>query len=148
MTVHTTLTKLILCNNQIGGTGGIGIGFALTQESCCPLETLDLRLNPLGHEGTMGILRAVVRKNTVNIKELSLAGCLFEDDTGLRVAQMIGMNSSIERLNVSNNWFDHTACDVRKTPVLLYYSFLNLKVVYCRSCWSACLRIRRFDGWI
>lgn len=112
LTLHKTLTKLILTNNFIGDLGGKGIGFALTQETCCPLEVLDLRLNPLGHEGTMGILRALVRQNTINLKELSLAGCLFEDETSLRVAQMIGLNQSIERLDISNNWFDKEAYDV------------------------------------
>lgn len=116
MTVHTTLEKLHLTNNFIGSLGGQGIGFALTQETCCPLEMLDLRLNPLGHEGTMGILRAIVRHNTINLKELSLAACLFEDETALRAAQMIGLNQSIERLNISNNWFTKEAYDVRKYP--------------------------------
>lgn len=101
-----------LSNNLINGLGGKGIGFALTQDTCCPLEKLDLRLNPLGHDGTMGIFRAIVRQNTINIKDLSLSGCLFEDETSLRCAQMVGINQSLERLDISNNWFNKEAYDV------------------------------------
>lgn len=112
MTLHPTLEKLYLTNNFIGALGGHGIGFALTQETCCPLQVLDLRLNPLRHDGTMKILTAIVRQNTINVKELSLAACLFEEETSLRVAQMLGLNQSIERLDISNNWFTKEAYDV------------------------------------
>lgn len=121
LTLHPVLRKLNLANNLIGGTGGEGIGFALTRDTCCPLKCLDLRLNPLGHKGTMGILRAIVRPNRYNLKELSLAACLFEDETSVRVAQMVGLNRSITKLSISNNWFTKEAYDV----ITIYYCHIT-----------------------
>ncbi|GJQ88259.1 hypothetical protein Trydic_g13247 [Trypoxylus dichotomus] len=102
-----TLRSMILANNKIGVTGAIGIGFALLQNECCPLVHLDLRLNPLGHDGVMGIFRALVRGNIP--EELNLAGCLFEEETALRLCQMLKLNSTLKWLDVSCNWFDEDA---------------------------------------
>lgn len=95
---------------NINKKNNLGIGFAMMQETCCPLDLLDLRLNPLGHDGTMGILRASVR--VALPVRLSLAACYFEDETSLRIGQMLGLNTSIKDLDVSNNYFDEAAVEV------------------------------------
>lgn len=110
MTIHPTLEILKLADNQIKTIGGQGIGFALLEESCCPLIHLDLRLNPLQHDGTMGILRALVRGDKP--KELNLSGCFFEDITPIRIGQMLNINTSLEVLNVSSNWFGEEGGEV------------------------------------
>lgn len=102
-----TLRRIILANNKIAVTGAIGIGFALLQDECCPLIHLDLRLNPLGHDGVMGIFRALVRGDKP--EELNLASCLFEDETALRLCQVLRLNSTLKLLDVSCNWFGENA---------------------------------------
>jgi Leucine Rich repeat len=116
MTVHPTLQKLILTDNRIGGVGGEGLGFALLHETCCPLVRLDLRLNNLGHTGTMGILRALVRGDRP--RELNLAACGFEDETSIRVGQMINLNKSLQKLDVSNNWFGEAGGEVNSIEII------------------------------
>lgn len=108
--VHPTLRHLNLCNNNIGVLGAEGIGFALLMPNC-GLITLDLRLNRLNHDGAMGIMRALVRSD--KLEELSMAGCLFDDDeTPVRVGQMLQLNSSLRKLDISNNWLDDDGGDV------------------------------------
>lgn len=102
MLTHPTLQKLILANNKIGGRGGEGIGYALTKDTCCPMRHLDLRLNPLGHIGVMGLFRALVRVQKV--EELIISGVGFGDETGIRLGAVIQLNSALKLLDVSNNW--------------------------------------------
>ncbi|KAK5650444.1 hypothetical protein RI129_001473 [Pyrocoelia pectoralis] len=102
MTVHPVLEIVKLINNKIKKIGAEGIGYALLHQ-CCPLQRLDLRNNPLRHDGIMGILRALVRVSKPS--ELSLAGCIAEDDTPIRIAQMINLNSGLEVLDISSNYF-------------------------------------------
>lgn len=112
MTEHPTLERLILTNNRIKKVGAEGIGWVLLQDGCCPLLHLNLRLNPLEHDGVMGILRALVRVD--KLKELNISGCYFEDDTGLRVSQLIALNRSLELLDISNNWVGEEHGEVAK----------------------------------
>lgn len=109
MTVHPKLEILKLTNNKIQAEGARGIGFAMLHENCCPITHLDLRLNPLGHEGVMGILRAIVRVEKPN--ELNLAGVLFEEDTPLRLGEMLGLNNSLKKLDISNNFFNEVGME-------------------------------------
>lgn len=51
----------------------------------------------------MGIMRALVRSNKP--EELVFAGCLFTDETAIRVGQMLKVNLSLKILDVSSNWF-------------------------------------------
>ncbi|CAG9830543.1 unnamed protein product [Diabrotica balteata] len=100
---HQLLRKLVLTNNLIGQIGAEGIGFALCQNSCPPLETLILTLNPLKHEGVMGILRALVRCAVP--KELSLSTCQFGCETPDKLSKMLKWNDTLKVLDVSSNWF-------------------------------------------
>ncbi|XP_045466622.1 dynein regulatory complex subunit 5-like [Harmonia axyridis] len=101
--VHPTLQVLNLCDNLVGGIGGEGIGFALLQENSCPLVSLDLRLNPLGHQGALGLMRSLVRGNKP--ERLNLACCQFEDMTSYIFGCMLKVNRSLTWIDVSNNWF-------------------------------------------
>ncbi|KAJ8976667.1 hypothetical protein NQ317_004685 [Molorchus minor] len=100
---HPTLKILNLSNNCIKQLGAEGIGFTLLQESCAQLDVLNLRLNPLGNEGTLGIMRALVRCDIP--KEVSMSGVLFDDDTPMKVGKMIKINKGLKKLDLSNNWF-------------------------------------------
>ncbi|KAF5294681.1 hypothetical protein FQA39_LY02813 [Lamprigera yunnana] len=102
MTVHPRLEILKLNDNKIGSKGTEAIGWALLEPTCCPIVRLDLRTNPLNHAGAMGILRALVRGT--GLKELSLGSCRIDNETVLRIAQMLSLNSTIEILDLSNNW--------------------------------------------
>lgn len=117
MMEHPTLAKIKLNNNKIRTIGGQGLGFALLHNSCCPLIHLDLKLNPLEHDGTMGILRALVRGDKP--QELSLAGCLFGEITPIRVAQTINLNRSLEVLDISSNFFGAEGGEVGKNSILI-----------------------------
>lgn len=97
-----------------------GIAYAILQENSCPLFHLDLRLNPLGHEGALGIMRALVR--TEKITELNLAGCCFEDDSAILFGMVLSMNTSLRVVDVSNNWFSDDGGEVRLYPVFLLES--------------------------
>lgn len=121
MTVHPLLEVLKLMYNKIKTKGAEGIGYALLHENCCPLRVLDLRSNPLRHDGIMGILRALVRGNKP--KELSLAGCIAEDETPIRISQMINLNASLEILDISSNWFGEDGGE------LLVYYLTNNKII-------------------
>ncbi|CAH1374531.1 dynein regulatory complex subunit 5-like [Tenebrio molitor] len=101
--VHPKLRILNLCNNKIERLGCEGLGFALL-ESGCSLEKLNLKLNPLGEGGAMGIMRALVRGT--KLVELSMAACEYDDDAPIRTGQMLILNTSLKKLDVSNNWFD------------------------------------------
>lgn len=105
-----SLRRMILANNKIGVTGAEGIGYALLQDGCCPLVHLDLRLNPLGHDGVMGIFRALVRGSKP--EEINIAACLFEDNTADRLCQVLMLNSTLKWLDVSCNWFSESASEV------------------------------------
>uniref|UniRef100_A0A6P7F4V2 Dynein regulatory complex subunit 5-like n=1 Tax=Diabrotica virgifera virgifera TaxID=50390 RepID=A0A6P7F4V2_DIAVI len=100
---HQLLRKLVLTNNLIGQIGAEGIGYALCQNSCPPLETLILTLNPLKHDGVMGILRALVRRPVP--KELSLSTCQFGCETPDKLSKMLKWNDTLKVLDVSCNWF-------------------------------------------
>ncbi|XP_060525005.1 dynein regulatory complex subunit 5-like [Cylas formicarius] len=99
----TNLSTLKLANNGIGNIGSEGLGFALQCGTSPNLTMLDLRLNPLKTDGTMGILRAMVRCALPT--EISFAACHFEEDTPIKVCQMLRLNQSLKILNISNNWF-------------------------------------------
>lgn len=58
----------------------------------------------------MGILRSLVRGSKP--RKLNLAATLFEDDTPIRVGQMLAINSTLEELDVSNNWFGDEGAQV------------------------------------
>lgn len=111
LSVHPTLKRLNLTNNYIGGSGATGIGFVLVEENSAPLEELDFRLNSLGHDGAMAIMRALVRTN--KITRLSFAGCEFEEETGLRIGDMLKVNKSLTMLDVSNNYFNVAGGEVK-----------------------------------
>ncbi|VEN44616.1 unnamed protein product [Callosobruchus maculatus] len=99
---HPTLKKLNLTNNRIGQIGSEGISYALTLDKCARIHELNLRLNPLGHEGVMGVLRALVRCDIP--KELIISGCNFEEETPWKLCRMIKHNTTLEGLDISNNW--------------------------------------------
>ncbi|KAK9711116.1 Leucine rich repeat [Popillia japonica] len=109
---HKTIVELDLSHCLIadqGVTGAEGIGYALLQDGCCPLVHLDLRLNPLGHDGVMGIFRALVRGSKP--EEINIAACLFEDNTADRLCQVLMLNSTLKWLDVSCNWFSESASE-------------------------------------
>ncbi|RZC36889.1 hypothetical protein BDFB_004457 [Asbolus verrucosus] len=101
--VHPKLRILNLCDNRIERLGCEGLGFALLEPGCS-LEKLNLKLNPLREGGAMGIMRALVRGT--KLVELSMAACEFDDDAPVRVGQMLILNTSLKKLDISNNWFD------------------------------------------
>ncbi|XP_017770018.1 PREDICTED: T-complex-associated testis-expressed protein 1-like [Nicrophorus vespilloides] len=102
MMSHAALSKIVLTYNKIGAIGGEGIGYALMQDNCCPIKHLDLRLNPLGHQGIMGLFRALVRVN--RLEELIISGCGFEDETSIRLGAVLQLHKNLKMLDVSNNW--------------------------------------------
>lgn len=67
------------------------------------MNYLNVRLNPLGHDGAHAIMRALVYSE--KIVELNMAACGFETDTAILFGMTIGMNSSLKIADVSNNWF-------------------------------------------
>nr|XP_023029466.1 T-complex-associated testis-expressed protein 1-like [Leptinotarsa decemlineata] len=101
--VHPFIKILNLSNNLIGKIGAEGLGYTLLLSSCAPLVHLNLRLNPLETEGAMGIMRALVRCSIP--RELSMSGCHFQEDTLIKVGQMLKLNESLKKLDISNNWF-------------------------------------------
>ncbi|KAK9892097.1 hypothetical protein WA026_018300 [Henosepilachna vigintioctopunctata] len=101
--VHPTLEILNLCDNEVAGLGGEGIGFALLQENSCPLVSLDLRLNPLGHQGALGLMRSLVRCNKP--EKINMASCQFEEMTSYIFGCMLKVNKSLTWIDVTNNWF-------------------------------------------
>lgn len=114
MLTQPTIKKIVLANNKIADTGAVGIGFALLQDECCSLVHLDLRLNPLRHDGVMGIFRALVRGNKP--EELNLSACQFEEETAIRLCQVLRFPSvPLKFLDVSCNWFDENSKQVRQT---------------------------------
>lgn len=112
---HPTIKTIILTNNNIRQKGAEGIGFSLLNMKPEQLDSLVMRLNPLGREGTMGILRAIIRCS--NPRKLSLSGCLFEGDIPERMGQVIRMNSYLEELDLSNNWFGKTGGEILVSAV-------------------------------
>ncbi|CAH1173486.1 unnamed protein product [Phaedon cochleariae] len=100
---HPSLKILNLANNRIGKIGAEGLGFTLLLPSCAQIHTLVLKLNPLGKDGAMGIMRGIVRCSIP--LELSMAGCDLEGDTPVKIGQMIRINDTLEKLDLSNNWF-------------------------------------------
>ncbi|CAG9769592.1 unnamed protein product [Ceutorhynchus assimilis] len=98
----TNLKTLNLSNNDIGKIGSEGIGFAMLQGNCEMLHELNLRCNPLGTEGVMGIMRAVVRCAIPKI--LCIAACSFEDETAVKICQMLKLNDTLKELDISANW--------------------------------------------
>ncbi|CAH1976218.1 unnamed protein product [Acanthoscelides obtectus] len=102
ISTHPTLKNLNLTNNRIGQIGAEGICYALTLETCARLDEVNFRLNPLGHEGVMGVLRAVIRCDIP--RKLILSGVNFEEETSWKLAQMIKHNTYLEGLDISNNW--------------------------------------------
>lgn len=99
---HPTLKILNLSNNNIKEVGAQGLAFTLIQPDCADLDFLNLRLNPLGSDGVMCILRALVR--CTKPRELCLSGCLFEEDTVNNIALMLKMNDTLKKLDIKNNW--------------------------------------------
>lgn len=97
------LKILNLTNNGIGKIGAEGLGYALLQDGCKELKELNLRLNPLGLDGTMGILRAVVRCSIP--KKLVIAACMLDEEATLKISQMIKLNNTLHTLDVSSNYF-------------------------------------------
>ncbi|KAK4883284.1 hypothetical protein RN001_006603 [Aquatica leii] len=110
MTVHPTLETVKLNDNKIQQVGAEGIGFALLQENCCPIIRLEIQENTLGHTGIMGLLRSLVRSDKPI--ELSIAACMAEGETPLRIAQMLAINSTLEVLDLSSNWFGEEGGDL------------------------------------
>ncbi|XP_076252023.1 uncharacterized protein LOC143191121 [Rhynchophorus ferrugineus] len=105
----SSLTSINLANNQVGKIGAEGLGFAILSEKCETLSAIDLKMNPLGTDGTMGIMRALVRCS--KIKRLSFAACVFDEDTPLKICQMLKLNESLKQLDISSNWFGNDGGD-------------------------------------
>ncbi|KAJ8962336.1 hypothetical protein NQ318_018318 [Aromia moschata] len=101
--VHPTLKVLNLSNNLIGQIGAESLGYTLLLEGCAQLDVLNLRLNPLGSEGALGIMRALVRCDIP--KEVSMSGVQFDDDTPMKIGKMIKINRGLKKLDLSSNWF-------------------------------------------
>lgn len=128
---HPTLKILNLANNNIRQIGAEGLGFILIQVGCANLDFLSLRLNPLGPEGVMCILRALVRCNIP--KGLSLSGCLFEEDSIANIVLMLKMNDSLKKLDITNNWVGEEGGEVA------YFYYCN-----CKICLTQNLILKQF----
>lgn len=103
------LKSLNLTNNGIGKIGAEGLGYAILKEGCTDLVELNLRLNPLGLDGTMGILRAIVRCSIP--RKLVMAACMLDEEATLKISQMIKLNNTIHTLDVSSNYFGEEVGD-------------------------------------
>ncbi|XP_050308490.1 dynein regulatory complex subunit 5-like [Anthonomus grandis grandis] len=105
----TNLKVLNLTDNKIGKIGAEALGFGILQGKCGYLNDLNLRLNPLKTEGAMGIMRCLVRSGTP--KRISMAACMFEEDTPLKVCQMLKLNDTLKKLDISSNYFGEECGD-------------------------------------
>lgn len=140
--VHPKLKILNLCNNRIETLGSEGIGFALLEPGCS-LEKLNLNLNPLCEGGAMGIMRALVRGT--NLTEFSMASCEFDDDAPIRTGQMLKLNLTLKKLDVSNNWFDEEGGQVCGSCV--YNKYTTTLCYLYRRLLKVCKLIKRCIGW-
>ncbi|KAG5884487.1 hypothetical protein JTB14_001282 [Gonioctena quinquepunctata] len=124
---HRTLKKLNLSNNNIGKIGAEGLGFTFLLPNCAVLNCLNLRLNPLKTEGAMGIMRAMVRCSIP--EELIMSGCEFEEDTPIKVCQMIKLNEHLKKIDISNNWFGESGgeCLVQAMEVNTTLEYLDVR---------------------
>lgn len=130
---HPTLKILNLTNNNIREIGAEGLGFAMVQTGCADLEYLCLRLNPIGSEGAMCILRALVRCTIP--AALSLSGCLLDEDIAPNIALMLKMNDTLKNLEISNNWIGQEGGEVKCRVLQIFFimnTILELDSSRCR----------------
>lgn len=101
--IQRTLRTVNLTNNYIGQIGAEGLAFVMCQSDCVALDGLVLKTNPLGSEGTMVLLRALIRCDIPRM--LSLSGCMLEEEIITKLSMMLMMNQTLKELDLSNNWF-------------------------------------------
>jgi Ran GTPase-activating protein (RanGAP) involved in mRNA processing and transport len=49
------------------------------------------------------------------LKELILAGCGFTEEAAIKVGQMLQQNTTLQALDVSNNWLGEVSSSLVKT---------------------------------
>lgn len=84
-----------------GAAGATGLAYALRSIGS-PLELLDLRLNIIGNQGVIDLCSALASIDCP--QELILAGCGFTEEAAIMVGQMLQQNTTLQALDVSNNY--------------------------------------------
>jgi Ran GTPase-activating protein (RanGAP) involved in mRNA processing and transport len=84
-----------------GAAGATGLAYALTCIGS-PLELLDLRLNIIGNQGVIDLCSALASSDRP--QELIVAGCGFTEEAAIKVGQMLQQNTTLQALDVSNNY--------------------------------------------
>ena len=114
--VSASLTSLDLERNYIGPKGARALGEALKVN--CSLTKLSLAQNNLEEDGTRSICEAL--KGNTTLMELDLRGGTFTTGTNIggpagaaHVADMLGVNGHLARVDVSCNCLDRGGLEVR-----------------------------------
>nr|XP_034188153.1 dynein regulatory complex subunit 5-like [Osmia lignaria] len=107
--VHKNLKIIHLANNDIGPEGVSGIMNGLLKREDSILKHLNLKLNPLLDDGVVHVCAYLLRKDSLEV--LDLSACGITADGGAALAEVFGSGSlSFETfsLDVSNNDFNET----------------------------------------
>lgn len=91
----------------LGAAGANGLAFALTHRNS-PLELLDLRLNIIGNQGVTDLCSALT--NSEHLQELIVASCGFTEEGAIKFGHMLQQNTTLQALDVSNNYFGEVCC--------------------------------------
>lgn len=68
------------------------------------IKHIDLRLNPISNNGTAAILGIA---NYVDLENLILSSCSFDDSIGNILLYLIENNKTMNSINISNNKIGH-----------------------------------------
>jgi hypothetical protein len=85
----------------LGVAGANGLAYALSHVAS-PLKLLDLRLNSIGNQGVIDLCSALASSRRP--QELILAACGFTEETGIKFGRMLQQNSTLQALDISNNY--------------------------------------------
>ncbi|EGD72320.1 hypothetical protein PTSG_00339 [Salpingoeca rosetta] len=106
LATNTRLRRLRLRNNNIGAAGAAGLGKALSGESMCALELLDLSRNQLCDEGTVQLCLGL--QGNAHIKCLSLAHNCIANRGAEALGTLLGLSTALECLSIEDNKMDCT----------------------------------------
>jgi Ran GTPase-activating protein (RanGAP) involved in mRNA processing and transport len=96
---NTTVTMLILNQNDIGRQGCVDIADALIKN--CVLTTIEMNDNSIGDDGSTA-LAAMLRQNTT-LTKISLHGNDIGPTGAIALSEMLRMNTSLRELGVGRN---------------------------------------------
>ncbi|XP_034944047.1 dynein regulatory complex subunit 5 [Chelonus insularis] len=129
---HRNLRHLYLTNNGIGSEGVAGIVHGLLQESATPLQSLDLRLNPLRDKGGTHICALLLRSST--LEKLNISACCLETETGMGLADVVSsdyMKILSLNLDISNNNLGFIAGEALSSAIKMNTIITQLDMRMC-----------------